>query len=293
MPSSNQQPSGYGDLLSLDDTGALRAVDEEPATLDRTILGIPNDHDEYNRGLTFFFDPSTGQPSVHSTSEEPEDPVKNSPYESSMSSNHTGSRIVYTPQSGSDVPAGLHSQVVSPQPARSSDCGSSHGGSCHGTADRPQPPSVSACATFGTNTTSASTASTMESFSPTNLSPLDNLLVPEYSGSFETMSLDQDDFKYLECIMPKPYQEEASQKKGTRTTRTPKSAGTRPDPMGIRLSNKTGMDRAKAKMMRRIGVCLPCLVNHEPVSRQKEQPFIFSRDMLTLKVCPWTYLPQV
>ena len=268
MPSSNQQPSGYGDLLSLDD------IDEEAATLDRTILGIPNDHDEYNRGLTFFFDPSTGQPSVHSTSEEPEDPVETCPYEPSMSSNHTGSRIVYTPQSGSDVPADLHSQVVSPQPARSSDCGSSDGGSCHGTADRPHLPSVSACATFGTNTTSASTASTMEegflptaeSFSPTNLSPAVNALFPECSGPIENMTFDQDDINYLECLMPKPNQEEVSQKKGTRT-RTPKSAGTRPDPMGTRVSNKTGMDRAKAKMMRRIGVCLPCLVNHEPVSR--------------------------
>ena len=303
MPFSNQHPSGYGDLLSLDDTGPLRAVDEEPATLDRTILGIPNDHDEYNRGLTFFFDPSTGQPSVQSKSEEPEDPVETSPYEPSMSSNQTGSRIVYTPQSDSDVPAGLHSQVVSPQPVRSSDCGSSDGGSCHGTADRPHPPSVSACATFGTNTTSGSTASTMEgellpgaeSISSTTLSLAFNL-PPEYPGPSEKMSLDQDDFNqddfnYLECVMTKTNQEEVSQTKRTRMTRTPKSAGTRHDPMGTRVSTKPGMDREKAKMMRRIGVCLPCLVNHEPVSRLQKQPYNFSRDMLTFKVCPWTYLP--
>ena len=274
MPFSNQHPSGYGDLLSLDDTGPLSAVDEEPATLDRTILGIPNDHDEYNRGLTFFFDPSTGQPSVQSKSEEPKCPVETSQYEPSMSSNQTGSRIVYTPQSDSDVPAALHSQVVSPQPVRSSDCGSSDGGSCHGTADRPHPPSGSACATFGTNTTSGSTASTMEgellpgadSISPTNLSLAFSLPL-EYSGPSEKMSLDQDDFNFLGCIMSNTNQEEVSQRKGTRMTRTPKSTGTRHDPIGQRVSNKTGMDREKAKMMRRIGVCLPCLVNHEPVSR--------------------------
>ena len=272
MPFSKQDTSGHGDLLILDDPVPLRPVDQEPATLDRTILGIPNEDDEYTRGLSFFIDPSTGQPSVHSASEESEDPTYPSAYEPSISSNNTGSRIVYTPQSGSDVPAGLHTQVVSPK-----SVGSSDGGSCHGKADRSSPPSVSACATSGTITAPASPASGMEgdslpvaeSFTPTNLSSSINLLDPNHFGS--DMSYNQDDFKFLEGIMPKTAQEEGSQRKGTRTTRTPKLPGPRHDPIGPRVPTKTKMDKAqlieKVKMMRRLGVCLPCLVNHEPVSR--------------------------
>ena len=291
MPPSNQHTttSGHADLLlNLDDPSPFRPVDQEPATLDRTILGIPNENDEYTRGLTFLFDLSTGQPSVHSTSEESEDPIETSRYEPSISSNNTGSRIVYTPQSGSDLPADLHSQVVSPR-----SVGSSDGGSCHGKADRPPPSPISACATFGTSTASASAPSTMEgeslpaaeSFTSTDLSPVAN----------SNINLDQDDINFLTGIMPKTKQEEGSQRTGTRTTRTSKLPGPRHDPIGPRVSPKTGMDRAqmieKAKMMRRIGVCLPCLVNHEPVSRGQNQPDSFSKDMLTLKVCPRTSLP--
>ena len=273
MPFSKQDTSGHGDLLILDDPAPLRPVDQEPATLDRTILGIPNEDDEYTRGLNFFIDPSTGQPSVHSASEESEDPTYPSAYEPSISSSNTGSRIVYTPQSGSDVPAGLQTQVVSPK-----SVGSSDGGSCHGKADRSSPPSVSACATFGSITAPASPASAMEgesqpaaaTFPPMNLSSTVNLLDPNHLGP-SNLSLDQDDINFLQGEMQKTTEEEVSQRKGMRMTRTPKSAGTRHDPMGLRVSTKTKMDKAqlieKVKMMRRIGVCLPCLVNHEPVSR--------------------------
>lgn len=266
MPYSTLRTSRHGDSLTLDDPDPLSPSDQESATLDidRTIFGIPNENDEFTRGLNFFFDPSTGQPSIHSTSEESEDLVETSPYEPSMSSNNTGSHIIYTPQSGSDGPAELHSRVVSPR-----SVGSSDGGSCHGTTDHPHPPSVSACATFGTSTASASplSASAMdvdslsvaESSTQTNMSPAVNLTFSEHYGP--------DDINYLQGLML----EEGSQKKGPRTTRTPKSTATRHDPMGPRASTKTGMDRAqiieKAKMMRRLGVCLPCLVNHEPVSR--------------------------
>ena len=272
MSFSNQHTPGYGDLVILDGPGTLRPVNQESATLDRTILGIPSENDEYTRCLTFY-NPSTAQPSVHLTTEEFEDPIKTAPYEPSISSDNTGSRIVYTPQSGSDVPAGLHSQILSPRSVGSFEGGSSDGGSCHGKAERPHSPSVSACATFGTSSTPASLASAMdgnlmlaaESFAQTDLSPAVNLPFREHSN------FNQDDFNYLGLIMKKEEEEKMSQRKGTRKTRRPRSAGTRHDPMGPRVSTRTGMDRAqsieKTKMMRQLGVCLPCLVNHEPVSR--------------------------
>ena len=255
--------------MNLDEPGALRPDDQEPATLDRTILGIPNEDDEYTRGLTFFIDPSTGQPSAPSTSEESEDPVPVSPYEPSVSSDNTGSRIVYTPQSDSDVPVDLHSQVVSPKSARSSDSGS-----CQGKADRSPLPSVSACAAAGTVTAPASPTSAMEgdfqlaaaSSTPTNLSVTVNLLAPNDLGP-----LDRDDIEFLENEMNRSLEEQASQRRGMRMTRTQRSGRTRHDPIGPRGTTRTGTDRAqlieKTKMMRRLGVCLPCLVNHEPVSR--------------------------
>lgn len=271
MPFSTQHISEPGDLLTVDDPGALRPVDQEPATLDRTILGIPNENDEYTRGLTFFYDPSTGQPSAPSTSEESEDPINASPYEPSVSSDNTGSRIVYTPQSDSDVPVDLDSQVVSP--VRSSDSGS-----CQGKADRTPLPSVSACATAGTTTAPASPTSVVHvdslpaagSFTPMNLSLTVNLMDPNELGP-SNMNLDQDDIEFLKDAMKKSMEEEVSQRKGMRMTRTPKSGRTRHDPIGPRGSTKTGTEKAqlieKTKMMRRLGVCLPCLVNHEPVSR--------------------------
>ena len=246
MPSSNSHTPGHDDLLMFDDPGALRPVDQAPATLDRTILGIPDENDEYTRGLIFSFDPSTGQPS---TSEESEDPIHASTHEPSISSNNTGSTIVYTPQSGSDVPAGSHSHVVSPKSVRSSDSGSSQG-----KADRPSPPSISGCATFGTSTASASPGFAMEGV----IWPAAEAL-PSQAGD---MNLDQDDINFLQGEMQKTEQV-VIQRKGTRLTRRPKSGGTRHDPIG----SKASINREKKKLMRQIGVCLPCMVNHEQVSR--------------------------
>ena len=260
MPSSNQHTSGHSDLLFFDGPGALRPVDQEPTTVDRGIFGIPNEDDEYTRGLTFIYDPSTGQPSAPSTSEESEDLINTSPHKFSISSDNTGSRIVYTPQSGSDDPTDLHSQVVSPK-----SVGSSDSGSCQDKANRPPPHSVSARATSGTITAPAS---------PANLTPISMSLafnsLPSDDPGPSNLNLDQDDFKFLEDEIQKTKEEEVSQRKGPRMTRTPKSAGSRHDPMGPRGSTRTGMDKAqlieKTKLMRRLGVCLPCLVNHEPVS---------------------------
>ena len=248
MLSSNSHTFGHDDLLIFDDPGALRPVHQAPTTLDRTILGIPDENDEYTRGLIFSFDPSTGQPSTQSTSEESEDPFDVT-HEPSISSNHTGSHIVYTPQSGSDFPVGLHSQVVSPK-----SIGTSDSGSCQGKADRPSPPSTSACATFGTSTAPASPGSAMEgeimpTAEPIPLSPVD-------------LTLGEDDFHFLRSEMQRT-ERVVSQRKRTRLTKRPKSGGTRHDPMGPRVS----INREKSKLMRQIGVCLPCLVNHEPVSR--------------------------
>ena len=248
--------------MSLEEPGALMPGDQEPGTLDRTILGIPNEDDEYTRGLIFFYDPSTGQPSAPSTSEESEDPVNASPYEPSVSSDNTGSRIVYTPQSDSYVPVDLHSQDVSPISVRSSESAS-----CQGKADRSPLPSESDCATTGSATAPASPTSVME---------VDSQPAAASSTTMDlsltvNMSLDQNDIEFLEDVMKKSMEEKETQRKGLRMTRTQKSGRARHNPIGLRGSTKTDTEKAqlieKTKMMRQIGVCLPCLVNHEPVSR--------------------------
>ena len=72
---------------------------------ERTLIGIPPaEPDEHDRGLIFFFDSWTGQPSQNSASEEseyaiPEDSIKASPSDDS-----TSLIQVMTPQSNLEVP---------------------------------------------------------------------------------------------------------------------------------------------------------------------------------------------
>ena len=319
MPFPNLHSPAHRDLLKSASPSSL----DQPVSsnFDRSILGIPAENDEYTRGLTFFFDPSTGQPSVTSTSEESEDLGVTPPYDPSRSSNDTSSRKVNTPQSVSDGPGGLHPRAISSRSIGSSDGEPSDPG-----ADRLRPLSISARTSPETSEAAPSPRSIdIPKDMPTsrNVTPMSltvELSTPEPFGPAEDMSnpramiqLDQNDFDYLGKVMSQqdssrqgnwtrlpaqmdlvdaqidrsisplqpdlaqgsaPCYEEIAQRTGPHTTtvavRTPKSPRPRHNPMGPQVATKDAAEKVKsvekAKLMRRIGVCLPCLVNHEPVS---------------------------
>ena len=321
MPIPTQLSPAHNHLLKSANPSSLTPLDPVSSNFDRSILGIPAENDEYTRGLTFFFDPSTGQPSVTSTSEESEDPGVTPPYDPSRSSNDTSSRKVNTPQSPSDTPGSLHPQAVSSKSAGSSDGESSDPG-----AGRLRPRSMSAHTSAETSEAATSPKSTdipknmPTSGNLTTMSPIVDLSTPGPFGPAEDMSnpramieLDQNDFDYLGKVMNQqdssrqgdwtrlpapmdlvdaqidqsisplqsdlargsgPCYEEIPQRTGPYTTtvavRTPKSSRPRLNPMGPQVSTRDATEKAKsiemAKLMRGIGVWLPCLVNHEPVS---------------------------
>lgn len=314
MSFSHQHTIAHNHRLSPPDRSTFSPLDQVPSTFNRSILGIPAEDDEFTRGLTFFVDPSTGQPSVYSTSEESDDPLETPPYEPSQSSNNTSSRKVNTPQSTSDASAGLQPWVASPR-----SVGSSGNESLDSGADQLHPPSVSVRSSFDASEAEPSPRSFQkpgnlsieENSAATMLSPTAGLpdserfdLLRGMPDPQTTLRLEPNDFKCLEEIMgiddgsrlmalegpqnkqsfglphpnlaqgSKPTYEETFRKTGTDTTaivaRTPRASRPRPNPMEPRVSTKDTKDRAKwiekVKLMRRIGVCLPCLVNHEPVS---------------------------
>ena len=315
MPPSNQQSPAHKELLGPANPVALRPHDRVSFDFDRSIIGIPAENDEFNRGLKFYFDPSTGQPSVHSTSEESEVLGETPPYEPSRSSDNTTSCKINTPQSVSDIPGGLQPQAVELTSVEFSDGESSECG-----ADHPYPPSVSAGASVGaieaapspetlqeaTNllTAGSSTVTAMSpTFGPSVDTPSDPL--EDTSGPRGVINIDQNDVGFLERIMraplsaqmdlvhalfgqsiapPHPESQSSEAKhlevpqrtlRHTRTVavRKPKSPRARLDPMGPRPTNRDTTDKAKTEKakMRLIGVCLPCLVNHERVcSFQKD-----------------------
>ena len=72
---------------------------------ERTLIGIPlAEPDEHDRGLFFFFDSWTGQPSQTSASEESEYAVPEDPITASPSNDSTSLLQAMTPQSNFDVP---------------------------------------------------------------------------------------------------------------------------------------------------------------------------------------------
>ena len=311
MPPSNQQSPAHKELLSPANPVALKPHDRVSSDFDRSRLGIPAENDEFNRGLIFFFDPSTGQPSVHSTSEDSEVPGETPPYEPSRSSDHSSSCKINTPQSVSDIPGGLQHRAVA-----STSVGLSDGESSECGADHPYSPSVSARAFVGAieappspetiqEATSLLTAgsSTVTAMSPTLGPSLAEASDPlgDMSGAQAIIHINQNDVGFLEKIMSAPLSDQMdllhnltgqsiapphteSQSSEARhvevhqvtlrhTTRVagrkPKSPRPRLDPMGPRVTTRDTTDKAKlekARLMRQIGVCLPCLVNHEKVS---------------------------
>lgn len=324
MPPSNQQSPAHKELLSPANPVALRPHDRVSSDFDRSRLGIPAENDEYNRGLIFFFDPSTGQPSVSSTCEESDVPRETPPYQPSQSSDHSSSYKINTPQSISDIPGGLQPRAVA-----SASVGLSDGESSECGLDHPCPPSVSARASVGPfeappspetiqEATSLLTAgsSTVTAMSPTLGPSLTEASDPlgDMSGPQAIIHINQDDVGFLEKIMSAPLSDqmdlldnligqsitpphpeairnsEAKREEAHRTTlthtpvRKRKCPRPRPDPMGPRPTTKDTTDKEKlekAKLMRRIGVCLPCLVNHEGVSCSQKDLCLSLRPALT------------
>ena len=210
---------------------------------DRSILGIPSEDDEFTRGLIFSFDPTTGQPSVASTSQGSEGLGERLSGEASRSSHKTSSPKVFTPQSVSDATSSLHPQIASPRSVESFDRGSPRR-----ELHCPHTLSVSACASAGTSSAAASPVSSqtpthlpaVDSYGATTMLPSVNSFVNEPWGNHGSMldprtiiDCNEDDFAKLEDIL-----------------------------------NQEDPSRAaeRGTLMRQLGVCLPCLVNHERVS---------------------------
>ena len=314
MPFSKQQTPVNPDPPNPADFQTLRPLNAVSSDFDRSILGIPAEDDEFTRGLIFSFDPSTGLPSVSSTSQESEDPVEGSRYEPSRSSNNTSSLNVFTPiftpQSVSDASSGLHPRSAPSQSGGSSDCGSS----VH-EADDIQSLSVSIKVTAGTSEAACSpkpiqtlTHLPMAGVQPpSTMSPVvhpssaEHFVIPEdVSDPRMVIDIGPNDIRYLaqiirredpsrpgylaqaldpmdlmdDQISPQPESAEGSKqgeihetiRKHTKAVSKRKKRVTQPKhhPKGRRPSDKDANENVK--LMRQIGVCLPCLVNHEHVS---------------------------
>lgn len=316
MSSSKQQTPVNPDPPNPADSSTLRPLNAVSADFDRSILGIPAEDDEFTRGLIFSFDPSTGLPSVSSTSQESEDPLAGSPYEPSRSSNNTSSlnilTPIFTPQSVSDASSGLH-----PRSAPSQSVGSSDGGSSVHEADELQSLSVPLKVTAGTSEAACSPKpiQTLTYLPMAGVQPSSTVSPVVHPSSSEHFSIPEDvndprmvidigpnDIKFLAEIIrrespsrpgypaqaldlmdltddqisqtttsPQPGLAKGSKHGEThesiwKHTRARKERVSQPKhhPKGRRASDKDATENVK--LMRQIGVCLPCLVNHEHVS---------------------------
>lgn len=319
MPFSKQQTPVNQDPPNPADSSALRPLNAVSSDFDRSILGIPAEHDEFTRGLIFSFDPSTGLPSVSSTSQESEDPVEGSPYEPSRSSNNTSSlnisTPIFTPQSVSEASSGLH-----PRSALSHSIGSSNGGSSVDEAEDIQSLSVSLQVTAGPSEAACSpnhnqTLTTLPVACvppPSTMSPVVHQSSSEDFGIVEdgndprmVIDIGPNDIKFLaeiirwegpsrpgypaqaldpmdlvdDQISPPSTSPESEPAEGSKQGKIHESIGKhataasnrkervsqpKHHPKGRRASNKD--ENEHTKLMRHIGVCLPCLVNHEHVS---------------------------
>ena len=297
------------------DSSVSGPVDAAPSDFDRSILGIPAEDDEFSRGLIFSFDPSTGLPSVPSTSEESEDPDGNHTYELSHPSNNTSSVKIFTPQSVSDASSGLH-----PRSASAQSVGSSDGGSSVNEADELQSLPISLKVAVGASEAASSTKVTQ---TPTYLPMIGvqststkSLAVTssssDHSGKLESMNdprviinIGPNDIEYLEKILrqedpsrlgipaqaldpmdlvddsigPSTTSLQRELANGSKYGKIHTSAGSHTG-AGSKGKGRVSQashklkcrrpsdqyDKEHLKLMRQIGVCLPCLVNHEHVS---------------------------
>ena len=313
MSFSNQQIPAMSNVLDETESSILQPSVAVFPALNRRFLGIPAESDDFSRGLIFLFDPSTGQPSVHSPREGSVDGGGSPAYQHSQSSNNTSSHKVFTPQSTSGSTDGPHPRVVSPRSGRSSES-ESHDRD----AIRQQRPSVSARASAGASEAVLSPALSQASVHmpmtaespPATMSPDVDLSMSEPFDPIEDMKDPRDiinigpsEVQDLEEIMQsgilgglghraqmlyemplanaqindsmalhhsqlvqglQPTSREAVQRteyhrrrlaiRSKRASRSRESRGMTKDA------------REKAREIRRIGSCLPCLVNHEQVS---------------------------
>ena len=263
---------------------------------ERSLIGIPAE-DEHDRGLTFFFDSWTGQLSQTSESEGSESAApENSPR--APPSDHSSSLpLVLTPQTDSDVLMKEVSQISLSEPEVSSVSG----------VNVMATPSSSESATLDSNisqetqsrshlsdgrTPPMSPYADQRNFAPVN--PLQGIESPR-----DTIVIDREDIDFLLGLPNEPQHfigplldpgtgiSRVSPKvreipKSTRPEKKESRSRKSPSPIvvkGHRYDPKTQVGRKErgplteerrqtARELRKIGACLRCLYNHEPVSIQ-------------------------
>ena len=327
MSFSNQQTRASSILDNLANTRMFPSLDRMTSNFDRSILGIPNEHDEFSRDLTLSTDGNIGRPSLPAMSEESGAACESPPYDPSQSSNNTSSQIVFTPQSISDTSGGPHLQITPSRSGGSPGAGLSDQGS-YGE----QSPSLSARASAGAAQAAPSptpsqtpthlclagvSTPTMTSLSSDErMSDLFGLSEP-ITASRTPITLNVDDLRYLEEEMARSQVEnlarpssqmdaqvdqrapplsevthasEASHGNGPQRRRDNRSnlvirtrgaLRSRPTRTRQQLVERSAVEKAKAiehaRLMREIGSCLPCLVNHEHVSIHRGSSFLHQR----------------
>lgn len=304
MPYSGHQTPAKKDPPNPADLSFSRPAGPASSDFDRSILGIPAEDDAFSRALISSFDSSTRLPSVPSKSQESEDPSGHPAYGLSHPSNNTSSVRILTPQSTSDASSSLH-----PRSAPAQSVGSSDGGYSVNGAEELQSLSISLKVATGASEAASSTELTqVQTYLPMTggqLTSTNSLAVhpsvSEHSGNLDRMNdprviidIGPNDIEYLTNIM----RQEDPGRLGipaqaldpmdlvddsiSQSTTLPRERVSRPS-HNLRARRPSSKDeREKMKLMRQIGVCLPCLVNHEHVSVSEKYPQ--SRAALTLEV---------
>ena len=262
---------------------------------ERSLIGIPAE-DEHDRGLTFFFDSWTGQPSQTSASEGSESAAPENSPRAPPSDHSLRLPLVMTPQSDSDVLMKEVSQISLSESEPSSASG----------VNVIATPSSSESATLDSNisqgtqspsrlsdgrTPPMSPHADQRSFAPVN--PLQGIEDPR-----ETIDINREDIDFLLRLPNEPQHFIGPfLDPGTGTSHVPPKVREIPKSMrpekkeprrsshspipvkGHRYDPKTQVGRKEgrhlteerrqiARELRKIGACLRCLYNHEPVSVQ-------------------------
>ena len=316
MSFSNQQTRAHSNLTNPAYSTTFTSLDRVSSTFDRSILGILNDNDEFNRPLALVTDRPTGQSSVQSMSEDSGAQSECPAYDPSLSSNNTNSQKVFTPQSVSDASGSLHPRIASSRSGGSSDGGYSDCSVANGHS-----PSLFTHASAGA---SQAAPSPISSQTPIEL-PLAGICTPSamslaldepFFGPFDPfermtdaqpiLELNEDDLRFLKermdadkssrvgipaqlsdrmnvLLVQRPRGD--SFNLPTRTQRVPRSKAKQ---RRQQVSSRNAVEKAKAtehsRLIRQIGSCLPCLVNHEQVGVRTSQPLPSSMNTLTMKV---------
>ena len=305
---------------------------------ERSLIGIPAE-DEHDRGLTFFFDSWTGQPSQTSASEGSESAAPESSPRAPPSDHSSSLPLVMTPQSDSDVLMKDVSQISLDE----SEASSASGVNVIATPSSSEPATLDSNVSQETQlrsrlsdgrTSPMSPYADQRSFVPVN--PLLGIDDPR-----DTIVINRDDIDFLlrsqegqgppnepqhvggplhdpgvgsshvspkETDMPKstgPRSKESRSRRSHSTILVPRQRYDPTTQIGRRSHSKlldprqtydpttqigrrerrplTEERRETARALRKVGACLRCLYNHEPVSVKSSSGF---RAVLTSAV--WT-----